>query len=70
MPRDIVRSKLERSFDAIAAEAAAASWSEHYVSTALLNLAVAHVKGIMAKFATEADITTATKMVRAMKGKS
>lgn len=60
---------MEPAFQAFAAEAIAAGWSEHDVSTALLNLAVANVKGIMSHFATEADIATAKKMIRAMKGK-
>jgi hypothetical protein len=59
---------MEPMFQAMAVEALAAGWTEEDVSSAMLNLAAAQIRAMTAERKTAADIATATKMVRAMKG--
>lgn len=59
---------MEPLFQAAAVEALAAGWTESDVATAMLNLAVAQIKGNMANRATEAEISVARGMFKSMKG--
>jgi hypothetical protein len=59
---------IEPLFQAMAVEALAIGWSEEDVSAAMLNLAVAQIKTIMADKATDVEIQIANQMFNAMKG--
>jgi hypothetical protein len=59
---------MEPLFQAMAVDALAAGWSEEDVSSAMLNLAVAQIKGMLADKATNAEISVARQMLKAMKG--
>jgi hypothetical protein len=59
---------MEPLFQSMAVEALAAGWAEDDVSSAMLNLAVAQIKGNMADKVTDSEVRVAVQMIKAMKG--
>jgi hypothetical protein len=59
---------IETLFQAMAVEALAAGWNEDDVSAAMLNLAVAQIKGNMADKMSGNEVRVAVQMIKAIKG--
>ena len=60
---------MEPMFQAMAAEALAAGWTEDDVASAMLNLSAAQIRAMAADRQTRSDIGVAVQMVKAMKAK-